>query len=297
MKKAYLQMHLAILLWGFTGIFGKAINMNEGMIVWYRMLISSLGLLCILLFNKKSILLSKKAILKISMVGIIVCLHWITFYAAIKISNVSITLSCFSSITLFTAVLEPLFAKKKPHASELFLGIGVMAGIYIIFSFQEFYLTGIVIALISAFLGSIFTVINKKLVGEYEPETVTFYELTSGFLFLSIILPFYLDATKQNFSVPSAIDTFYLLLLSLICTTLAFTISLNALKKINAFTMNLSVNLEPVYSIILAILIFKENKTLNTGFFIGTFIILSAVVIHSYFVFKQRKKVSANIIP
>src|SRR5258705_10773157 len=138
-------MHLAILLWGFTCIFGKAINMNEGMIVWYRMLISSLGLLIIILLYKKSILLSKKDILKISLVGIVVCLHWITFYGAIKISNVSITLSCFSSITLFTAVLEPLFSKKKPQWSELLLGIGVMIGIYIIFAFQEFYFWGIMI--------------------------------------------------------------------------------------------------------------------------------------------------------
>ncbi|HKR06688.1 MAG TPA: DMT family transporter, partial [Bacteroidia bacterium] len=219
MKKAYLQMHLAILLWGFTGIFGKAINMNEGMIVWYRMLISALGLLFIIRLNKKSISLSRAAVLKISLVGIIVCLHWISFYAAIKISNVSITLSCFSSITLFTAILEPLSVKKKPHLSELLLGIGVMIGIYIIFAFQELYFWGIMISLLSAFLGAFFTVLNKKLVADYEPQTVTFYELASGFLFLSIVLPFYLQLTKQTFSIPSVMDSIYLLLLGLICTT------------------------------------------------------------------------------
>jgi drug/metabolite transporter (DMT)-like permease len=296
MRKAYLQMHLAILLWGFTGIFGKAIQMNEGMIVWYRMLISSLGLLFILRLNKKSISLSKKDFLKISAVGIIVCLHWITFYGAIKISNVSITLSCFSSITFFTAVLEPLSAKKKPQLSELLLGIGVMAGIYIIFSFQEFYFWGIIVALISAFLAAVFSVINKKLVASHEPETVTFYELSSGFLFLTFILPFYFQITGQHFVVPSFWDSIYLLLLSLVCTTFAFTISLSALKKLNAFTLNLSVNLEPVYSIILAIIIFKENKNLNAGFFTGTFIILAAVVIHSYFAFKNRKKIPPQLI-
>ncbi|MEO5570009.1 MAG: DMT family transporter [Bacteroidia bacterium] len=290
MKKAYLQMHLAILLWGFTGIFGKAINMNEGMIVWYRMLISSIGLLVILFLNRKSIALSKKDMLKISAVGIIVCLHWISFYGAIKISNVSITLSCFSSITLFTAVLEPLFAKRKPHLSELLLGVGVMIGIYIIFSFQHFYFWGIIVSLLSAFLAAVFSVINKKLVATHEPEIVTFYELSSGFLFLSLLLPFYLHITKQHFEVPSKMDSIYLLLLSLVCTTYAFTISLNALKKINAFTMNLSVNLEPLYSIILAILIFKEYKNLNAGFFIGTSIILSAVIIHSWYAFKKHRK-------
>jgi drug/metabolite transporter (DMT)-like permease len=296
-KKAYLQMHLAILLWGFTGIFGKAINMNEGMIVWYRMLISSVSLLIIVLLNKRRVSLAKKDILKISGVGIIVCLHWISFYGAIKISNVSITLSCFSSITLFTAILEPLFAKKKPHLSELLLGAGVMTGIYIIFAFQEFYFWGIVVSLLSAFLGSVFTVVNKKLVAVYEPRTVTFYELAAGFLFLSAVLPFYLKITRQDFSIPSFMDSIYLLLLSLVCTTFAFTISLQALKKINAFTMNLSVNLEPIYSIILAIIIFKENKNLNAGFFIGTSIILSAVLIHSFFAFKKKKKISSQIMP
>ena len=164
MRKAYFQMHLAILLWGFTGIFGKAINMHEGMIVWYRMLLSSLGLLFIILLYKKSIKLSVKNSWKISLVGIIVCLHWITFYGAIKISNVSITLSCFSSVTLFTAIIEPLSRRKKPHLPELLLGIAVMIGIYIIFSFQQLYLKGIIVALISALLAATFTIINKNFV-------------------------------------------------------------------------------------------------------------------------------------
>lgn len=291
MRKAYFQMHLAILLWGFTGILGKAIQMNEGMIVWYRMLISAIGLLLILRFNNQSIKISGKSIFKISLVGIIVCLHWITFYGAIKLSNVSITLSCFSSVTLFTAIIEPLSKRKKPHLSELLLGIGVIIGIYIIFSFQKLFLLGIVVSLFSALLAAVFTVINKSLVATQEPEVVTFYELSAGFIFLSFVLPLYLKLTEQSFIIPSFIDSVYLLLLGLVCTSFAFTISLRALKKINAFTMNLSVNLEPLYSIVLAILIFKEGKILNTGFFIGTAIILSAVIIHSWFVFKNRKSV------
>lgn len=290
MRKAYFQMHLAILLWGFTGIFGKAIQMHEGMIVWYRMLISALGMLFIIFLYKKSIRISINNFWKICLVGIIVCLHWITFYGAIKLSNVSITLSCFSSVTLFTAIIEPLSRKKKPHISEMLLGVAVIIGLYIIFAFQKLYLTGILVSLLSAFLAAIFTTINKNLVAKHEAETVTFYELSAGFVFLSFILTLYLNLTKQNFMIPSGLDSVYLLLLGLVCTSFAFTISLKALKKVNAFTMNLSVNLEPLYSIILAIILFKESKYLNAGFFVGTFIILSAVVIHSWYAFKKVKQ-------
>ncbi|MFI5219640.1 MAG: DMT family transporter [Bacteroidia bacterium] len=290
MRKSYFLMHLAILLWGFTGIFGKAISMNEGMIVWYRMLISAAGMLGIIYWNKKSINFSAKNILKISSVGIIVCLHWIAFYGAIKISNVSITLSCFSSVALFTAIIEPLSEKKKPLGSELLLGIGVMVGIYVIFQSQQIYFWGIIIALISALFGSVFTVMNKKLMTTYEAEPVTFYELTGGFVFLSCLLPFYLTATNQHFIFPGLTDSVYLILLSLVCTSFAFTISLKALKKVNAFTMNLSVNLEPVYSIILAIIIFNEDEYLNTGFFVGTLIIISAVIVHSWYAFNKSKQ-------
>lgn len=293
MKKAYFQMHLAILLWGFTGIFGKAINMNAGMVVWYRMLISAIGLLMIMGLYKKTIRLPAKDIFKISLVGILVCLHWIGFYQAIKISNVSITLSCFSSISLFTAIIEPLAEKKKPHLSELLLGIAVIIGVYIIFAFQQLYLWGIIISLLSALLGAAFTVMNKKLVVHHQPEVITFYELAAGFIFLTAILPLYINVTGQPFMIPDFMDSVYLLLLSLVCTSFAFTISMQALQKINAFTMNLSVNLEPLYSIILAIIIFKEDKYLDSGFYLGTFIILSAVVVHSWYVFRKHRKSSA----
>lgn len=290
MKQAYFLMHTAIFLWGFTGIFGKAIEMNEGMIVWYRMFISAAALLLYLLFTKKSLRIGQKDLIKICIVGIIVCLHWLTFYGAIKISNVSIALACFSSVALFTAILEPLFNRKKHHYAELLLGIGVMLGIYIIFAFQQLFFWGIVISLVSALLGAIFTIINKQFVVKHLPETVTFYELASGFIFLTFLLPLYFKVTGQYFQVPGTADTIWLLLLGIVCTTVAFTISLKALKKVNAFTMNLSVNLEPVYSIVLAVLIFDEYKFLNPGFYIGTIIIISTIVFHSFFAFRKKEK-------
>lgn len=278
-------MHLAILLWGFTGILGKAIDMSEGMIVWYRMIISAIGLLPLLLLNREP-LPSAKEFLKISFVGFLVAMHWVLFYGAIKASNVSIALSCFSSISLFTAILEPLSRKEKPKMAEVVLGIAVIFGLYVIFSVQQLYFTGILLAVGSAFLGAAFTVLNKKLTNDHSPASITFFELSTGFVVLSLLLPAYFQITGTEFEVPGTMDIVYLLLLGLVCTSFAFTISLKALKKLDAFTLNLSVNLEPLYSIILAVILFDEGDVINSGFVIGTLIILGSVILHTWYKWK-----------
>ena len=289
MKKAYLQMHVAILLWGFTAILGKLISMDEGLLVWYRMLLSTLATFIYLLAIKKQQLLPLKELLKIAGIGAVITLHWITFYGAIKASNVSIAISCFSSIALFTALLDPLINRKLPKYSEVLLGVGVMIGIYIIFSVQQLYLKGIVLSLVSAFLASLFTIMNKTMGAKHDPAVLTFYELGTGFLLLTLGLPIWFSINETTFSIPGFRDFVSLLVLSVFCTTFAFTLSLHALKKLDAFTMNLSVNLEPLYSIVLAIIIFHEDKMLNTGFYIGSLIILGAVVTHGFFKLKNKK--------
>ncbi len=290
MRKAYLQMHISILLWGFTGIFGKAIEMNAIMIVWYRMIISAVALIPFMVKHKQFILPDKKRFASIIITGFVVCLHWLTFYASIKASNVSIALSCFASVSLFSALLEPLFYRKKINKQNIILALFVLVGIYIIFAFQQLYAMGIVLALISALLGALFTILNKIFVSNDEPAPVTFIELLSGFVFLSILLPLILPAFNVSFQIPSTIDWVWLLLLSVVCTSVAFTLSLEALKKVSAFTMNLSVNLEPLYSIVLAIILFKENELLNNGFYIGAVIVISSVFIHSLMQYRVRDK-------
>lgn len=290
MRKAYLQMHISILLWGFTGIFGKAIEMNAIMIVWYRMIISAVALIPFMVKHKQFILPDKKRLASIIITGFVVCLHWLTFYASIKASNVSIALSCFASVSLFSALLEPLFYRKKINKQNIILALFVLVGIYIIFAFQQLYAMGIVLALISALLGALFTILNKIFVSNDEPAPVTFIELISGFVFLSVLLPIILPAFNVSFQVPSNIDWVWLLLLSVVCTSVAFTLSLEALKKVSAFTMNLSVNLEPLYSIVLAIILFKENELLNNGFYIGAVIVISSVFIHSLMQYRVRDK-------
>lgn len=282
-------MHVAILLWGFTAILGKLISMDEGLLVWYRMLLSTIATFIYLIATKKQQLLPLKELLRIAGIGTVITLHWITFYGAIKASNVSIAISCFSSIALFTALLDPLINRKLPKFTEVLLGIGVMTGIYIIFSVQQFYLKGIVLSLASAFLASLFTILNKTMGDKHDPAVLTFYELGTGFLILTFGLPIWFSFNETSFSIPGFRDFMSLLVLSVFCTTFAFTLSLHALKKLDAFTMNLSVNLEPLYSIILAIVIFNEDEMLNTGFYIGSLIILGAVVAHGYFKLKSRK--------
>lgn len=282
-------MHVAILLWGFTAILGKLISMDEGLLVWYRMLLSTIATFIYLIATKKQQLLPLKELLRIAGIGTVITLHWITFYGAIKASNVSIAISCFSSIALFTALLDPLINRKLPKFTEVLLGIGVMTGIYIIFSVQQFYLKGIMLSLASAFLASLFTILNKTMGDKHDPAVLTFYELGTGFLILTFGLPIWFSINETSFSIPGFSDFMSLLVLSVFCTTFAFTLSLHALKKLDAFTMNLSVNLEPLYSIILAIVFFNEDEMLNTGFYIGSLIILGAVVAHGYFKLKSRK--------
>lgn len=289
-RKAYLQMHFCIFLWGFTAILGKLITLDEGLLVWYRMFFSGLSTLLFLLAINKFRLLPVKEIIHICGIGFVVTLHWITFYGAIKASNVSIAISCFSSIALFTAIIDSALHRKFPRKEEVLLSISVMLGVYIIFTFQQFYLKGIALSLCSAFLGALFSVLNKKLLDKHDGGLITFYELSSGFILLTLLLPLYLHFTGYQFQWPDKNNFIYLMILSLVCTTLPFTLSLYALKKLDAFTMSLSVNLEPLYSIILAIILFHEDKMLNSGFYVGSVIIILSVVVHGVYRYRKAKK-------
>lgn len=287
MKKAYLQMHIAIFLWGFTGILGRLIELQEGLLVWYRMIITIIALFTLIKYNGEFKKISWKEFRSIGFVGALIAIHWVTFYGAIKYSNISIALSCFSSTALFTAFIEPFINKRRISKAEIFFGLVTIAGIYLIFHFQKLYATGIILALISSALCSVFTIKNKDLVSTHSPGNLLFYELLSGIAVLSLLLPFYLWAFPTNRYFPDASDWFYLAILSLVCTVFALRISYKALQKVTPFTMNLSVNLEPVYGIILAFLVFHEEKDLNAGFYAGTSLIILSVVVHSLYRFRS----------
>lgn len=290
MTRAYIQLHTAIFLWGFTGILGRLISLQEYPLVWWRILITVTVLGLFLKVRKELESPPWHELRKVIGVGALIAAHWVTFYGAIKYSNVSIALSCIASTALFTAILDPLLQRKRPVALELFLGLFTIIGIYLIFQFQQLYATGIVFGLVSAFLSSWFTILNKSLLKEHGPRNLLFYELLAALALLTVVAPVYLHFFPVPTLVPNVADSGYLLLLSVVCTVYAMQLSYQALQHLSAFVMNLSINLEPVYSIILAILIFDENKELNAGFYIGSGIIIGSVALNAIVSYWQRAR-------
>lgn len=293
MRKAFLQLHIAVLLAGFTGILGRLITLNEGLLVWYRLLITVITLWVFFYFTGKIRRISFAELLRIFGVGLIAALHWVTFYGSIKYANVSVALVCFSAIGFFTALLEPLILKKQFSWQEIMLGLMVMAGIYLIFHFDPKYKIGIIIGIISALLASLFPIFNRGFLQRHTAETVTLYELTGGFITLSLLMPFYLQLFKADHYIPTIPDLMWLLVLAWFCTVLAFQLSMNALKKISAFTVNLSYNLEPLYGILLAFVLYQENQYLGASFYVGLGIIVLSVVLQSVRIYRQRRKEKA----
>ena len=291
MKKALLFLHIAVFLAGFTGVLGRLISLNESLLVWYRLLFTSVSMALLFLFQSAFPRISGRELVRIFSVGAVVALHWVTFYGSIKYSNVSVALVCFSTLGFFSALLEPAFTEKKLSFAEVGLGLMTVLGVYLIFHFDAQYKKGILFGLISAALAALFTVLNKGLLKRHPSKTVTFYELTGGFVVLTCILPLYLHAFGQQFSLPQGWDWLWLLVLSWLCTVLAFYLALRALEKVSSFTVNLSYNLEPVYGIVLAFLLYKENEHLNRSFYAGLGLILFAVLIQMGRVYRNRRSV------
>ncbi len=279
MKKAFIRLHIAVLLAGFTGILGRLISLNEGLLVWYRLLFTAVTLWLLALLRRQDIRIDRRDMWRIFGIGGIAALHWVAFYGSIKYSNVSVGLLCFSAIGFFTALLEPLLMRRRLDVVELLLGLLVIAGIFLIFQVDPHYKTGIIIGLVSSLLGSLFPVLNKRILERVPAETVTLYELTGGFLVLTVLMPGYLYLLPVPSLLPGWQDLGWLLILSWACTVLAFNLSMSALQKISAFTVNLSYNLEPLYGILLAFLIFREDKYFNGGFYLGLGIILGSILL------------------
>lgn len=289
MKKAFYQLHVSILLAGFTAILGKLIELQEGYIVLYRMAISALSLWAIMYFSKKLVRVAFRDLLKLLGIGAIVALHWVSFYGSIKYSNVSVSVTCLSAIGFFTSFMEPLLMRRKIDPIESLLGLLAIAGIYLIFNFYPEYKTGIIFGIISAFLASIFPILNKSLLRRFSARSVTLYEMAGGTLALIFILPLYFHFFPAPYFLPTLSDWLWLLILSWICTVLAFILSMNALKQLSAFTVNLSYNFEPLYSIIMAFIIFQENEFLGPKFYIGFSLIMLAVTLQMLRVYRDSK--------
>lgn len=290
MKKALIQLHVAVFLAGFTAILGKLIMLNEGLLVWFRLLITVIILGTILFFKKQLISIPFKDMLKITGTGTIVALHWVTFYGSVKYANISVALVCFSASGFFTAFFEPLLTKVRISYIELGLGLIAIAGIYIIFDFHPQYTLGIIFGMVSAIGSAIFPIFNKKLLLTYSPKILTLYELGGGLLALTLIVPFYLMLFPASYYLPTTYDWLLLVVLAWLCTVISFELQLSALKKVSAFTASLTYNLEPVYGIILAFIFFRENENLKPAFYLGVALILLAVVLQMLRIRRQYRQ-------
>lgn len=292
-RSAYLQLHLAVFLFGFTGVLGDIISLDATMLVWHRMWMTAIMMFVYVWFIKKWKVLGIAETLKIAAVSLAIVIHWILFYASIKLASVSVAMICLSSITLFTALLEPIILKKPFSTIELLFSILVIIGVYFMADDQKHQIVGILVGLASAFFSALFTVLNKQLVDKYDSRLLSLYELSAGFLLLTLLLPvtsFFIPVTSY---LPTPNDWFYLFLLSFFCTVVAFNLSLSSLRFLSPFTVNLAINLEPVYGIALAFALLKEYRELGSGFYIGAFFILSAVL--AEIIWKRYQKRAAVI--
>jgi len=277
-KRAFLELHFAVLLYGFTAILGDLISLPATVLVWWRVLLTSISLLFLIRFGQTLKAIPRSLILQYMGIGVVVAIHWITFFGSIKYANASIALVCLATGSFFTSILEPLMTKAKFKWYELALGTLVIPGMALIVqSLAVNMLTGVWLGLLSSILAVLFSILNKQRIDKADPYSITFLEMSSAWLFISLIFPFYFYQHEGLQFLPIGIDWFYLLFLALACTTLAYVLNLRALKQVSAFAANLTINMEPVYGIILAAIILKENKELTPDFYIGVVIIMAAV--------------------
>ncbi len=284
-----LHLHFIVFIYGFTAILGKLISIDSLSLVWYRMGTASLFILAYIWYSKLKLRVPLKTLMWLTFAGIIVALHWVTFFLAIKVSTVSVALAMMSTGAFFTALIEPIIYRRRVIGYELLFGVMVMVGLYLIFRVESTYSYGIVIALISAFLVSIFSIINSKLVKENRPSIISFYELAIGSLFLSLLLVLQGSFTPEFF-VLKVSDWWYLLILSLICTCYAFIASVKIMRVLTAYTVMLTNNLEPVYGIVLAWLFFGSEEQMNPLFYVGALIILGTVIANGILKHRTSKK-------
>lgn len=280
----YLKLHLIVIILGFTAILGRLTDVSALGVVFYRTLLASLGMYVLARFQKKNIFLPFRESLSLLGVGAIISLHWMCFFGSARASTIAISLVTFSVTSFFTSILEPIVKKTKISWIEVLLGVLVVAGMYFVFKFESQYLTGIIIGILAALLATIFSVLNAQLAQKYQAQTITFYEMVGAFVSSWIFIPIIVYASPNiHFQlIPSPKDWIWIAILGLVCTVYPYNEMVKLLKKISAFTLNLSINMEPIYGILLAYFIFGEKERMTTGFYIGSVLILLSVLLHPF---------------
>lgn len=282
MNNAFLKLHLSVVLAGFTGVFGKLITLNEGLLVWYRLLLTSLMLFVFLRFSGGPEKSAPRHALAAGATGLLLALHWVCFYGSIKASNVSVGVVCFSTVGFFTALFEPLLCRRRVSAREMLFSLITIAGVGLIFHFDVRYRLGIAVGVLGAALAALFTVCNKHVSAGRDTLTTLLYEMLGGAAGIGALLPVYLALAGHELVPPSLADMIMLLLLSLFCTVFLYVLQIQVLRDISAFTVNLTYNLEPVYSIAMAMLFLGEARELNASFYGGLGLIILSVALQTW---------------
>ncbi|MEM9298260.1 MAG: DMT family transporter [Bacteroidota bacterium] len=294
-NRDYIQLHFIVFLWGFTAILGLLISIPSVELVFWRTLLAAIGLGLLLLFRKRNFRLGYKETLKIMATGVLISSHWILFFASARVSTASVCLAGMATCSLWTSFLEPVMNNRKVKLFEVGLGLLVIIGLYIIFRFEFNYALGLFMALASAFLASLFTVINGQFIHRYNPYMITFYEMIGACLGTVIFFPVHMQVfTNGELELfPTGLDWLYILLLAWVCTVYAYSISVELMKRLSAFAVNLAVNLEPVYGIILALIVFGDKEQMQPGFYLGTGMILLSVLCYPVLnrLFRRKKLV------
>jgi len=285
-----IHLHFLVFIAGFTAILGELINLKSVPLVWYRMTIAGILMFIFLRYKRIKLRVPLNVKIRFFLAGIVIALHWITFFAAINTSNISITLAMFSTGAFFASLIEPLFYRRRIISYEIIFGLLVMVGVAMIMQIEGKYFYGIILGILSAFLSSLFAVINGKFVQNYNAVTISFYEFISGILFISIFLAFdHEHGFSASFFNITFNDFIYLLILASVCTAYAFIASVYVMKHITPFSVVLTYNLEPVYGIIIAFIIFPEKERMPVIFYIGSSLIILTVLLNAIIKYNKNK--------
>jgi drug/metabolite transporter (DMT)-like permease len=288
--KNYLHLHFLVFIAGFTAILGELITITAVSLVWYRMVIASILMLLYIKFAKVKLKTNPKAILRFSIAGIIIALHWITFFGAIDEANISIALAMFSTGAFFASFIEPIIYKRRIIWYEIVFGIIVILGVFIITQSEIKYITGILLGISSAFFSSLFAVLNGSFLKQHTATVISFYEFLSGVFFISVYILLFGEGFSPGFFSISQADFMYLFILASICTAYAFIASVYIMKTISPYTVVLTYNLEPVYGIILALILFPEKEKMSLSFYYGAVIIISVVLLNALLKYTRKSK-------
>lgn len=284
--KYQLWLHLAVFIFGTTGILGKLISLGAYALVWYRLLIALVALLLIFGIAKRRLAVDRWTAFILLAVGLILGAHWLTFFEAIKRSNVSVSLVCFSSVALFTSFIEPVLFRRRILWSEPVIGLGIVAGLYFVFRFEFEFAAGMILSAISAALAALFTVLNGLLVRRLDPKIMTVYELLGAFILASLCLGFLSWVAPQNM-LPTMPDLLWLAILGIVCTAFSFMLSIQLIRRITPYSFVMAINLEPIYAILLALAIWPESEKMSSEFYYGATFIVAMIFLNSYLKGKQ----------